>query len=216
LLRENNRRKGFFEPDQYHAFVRKMPEYLRPVIRTAYITGWRIKSEILTRQKHNVDFDAGWLRLEPGEGKSGEGRNFPLMPQLREVLAEQLEITGALERITGQIIPWLFHKNGQPIGSFRKAWATACKRAGLASKIPHDFRRTAVRNLERAGVPRSAAMAMVGHQTESIYRRYAIADERMLKEGATKLAAFHSSQRQEGEKTASAKSRQSKGIDLLR
>ena len=34
-------------------------------------------------------------------------------------------------------------------------------------------------------------MAMVGHQTESIYRRYAIADEAMLKEGAVKLAAFH-------------------------
>jgi integrase len=131
------------------------------------------------------------LRLEPGEGKSGEGRNFPLTPSLREVLAEQLQKTAALEREIGQIIPWLFHKEGKPIGSFRKAWASACKRAGLAGKIPHDFRRTAVRNLERAGVPRSAAMAMVGHRTESIYRRYAIADETMLKEGAVKLAAFH-------------------------
>ena len=52
-----------------------------------------------------------------------------------------------------------------------------------------------MRNLERAGVPRSAAMAMVGHQTESIYRRYAIADDAMLKEGAVKLAAFHASEK---------------------
>jgi hypothetical protein len=43
--------------------------------------------------------------------------------------------------------------------------------------IPHDFRRTAVRALERAAVSRSAAMAMTGHLTESVYRRYAIADE---------------------------------------
>ena len=191
MLRENNRRKGFFEPNQYDALVQYMPDYLKPVIRTAYITGWRIRSEILTRQKHHVDLNAGWIRLEPGEGKSGEGRNFPLIPELRDVLAQQLERTEELERATNQIIPWLFHKEGAPIGSFRKAWATACKRAGLAGKIPHDFRRTAVRNLERAGVPRSAAMAMVGHQTESIYRRYAIADEAMLKEGAIKLAAFH-------------------------
>jgi len=191
MLRENNRRKGFFEPEQYRALVENLPDYLQPVIRTAYVTGWRIKSEILTRQKHHVDLDAGWLRLEPGEGKSGEGRNFPLIPGLHEVLAEHLEKTAALERATGQIIPWLFHKDGKPIASFRKAWATACKRAGLAGKIPHDFRRTAVRNLERAGIPRSAAMAMVGHQTESIYRRYAIADEGMLKESAIKLAAFH-------------------------
>ncbi len=191
MLRENNRRKGFFEPGQYNVLVQKMPDYLKPVIRTAYITGWRIKSEILTRQKHHVDLNAGWLRLEPGEGKSGEGRNFPLIPELREILAEQLQRTAALERETGQIIPWLFHKNGKRIGSFRKAWSTACKKAGLAGRIPHDFRRTAVRNLERAGVPRSAAMAMVGHRTESIYRRYAIADEGMLKESAMKLAALH-------------------------
>jgi hypothetical protein len=49
-----------------------------------------------------------------------------------------------------------------------------------------------VRNLERAGVSRSAAMAMVGHRTASIYRRYAIVDEAMLLESAEKLAAFHS------------------------
>jgi hypothetical protein len=55
----------------------------------------------------------------------------------------------------------------------------------------HDFRRTAVRNLERAGVARSAAMEMVGHRTESIYRRYAIADEAMLRESGAKLAALH-------------------------
>lgn len=60
----------------------------------------------------------------------------------------------------------------------------ACKAAGLLGRIPHDFRRTAARNLERADVPRPAAMKMVGHKTESIYRRYAIADEGMLRDGA--------------------------------
>jgi hypothetical protein len=60
----------------------------------------------------------------------------------------------------------------------------------VPGRIPHDFRRTAVRNLERAGVPRFTAMAMVGHRTEAIYRRYAIVDEVMLREGAAKLAAY--------------------------
>ena len=64
----------------------------------------------------------------------------------------------------------------------------ACRAAGVPARLIHDFRRTAVRNLERAGVPRSTAMKMVGHKTESVYRRYAIVDEQMLKEGAEKLA----------------------------
>jgi hypothetical protein len=54
-----------------------------------------------------------------------------------------------------------------------------------------------VRNLERAGVPRSAAMKMVGHKTESVYRRYAIVDESMMREGAAKLAALHDAQRRQ-------------------
>ena len=60
--------------------------------------------------------------------------------------------------------------------------------------MPHDFRHGAVRNLERAGVPRSAAMAMVGHRTQSTYSRYAIADEGMLKDASTKLSALHHSE----------------------
>jgi integrase len=132
---------------------------------------------------------------------------FPLTPRLREILEKQLARTEALQRATGKIIPWLFHRDGNPINSFRKTWITACIAAGfghvikntkgkvvkkVADRIPHDFRRTAVRNLERAGVARSAAMKMVGHKTESIYRRYAIADESMLQEAGEKLARLHS------------------------
>jgi integrase len=120
---------------------------------------------------------------------------FPLTPMLRAVLERQLARTRELERATGRIIPWVFHRQGAPIVDFRRAWRSAVKRAGLPHRIPHDFRRTAVRNLERAGVPRSTAMKMVGHRTEAIYRRYAIADEAMLREGAEKLSALHEAER---------------------
>jgi len=59
----------------------------------------------------------------------------------------------------------------------------------VPGRLFHDLRRTAVRAVEQSGVPRSVAMALVGHKTESIYRRHTITDERMLKEGVTKLAA---------------------------
>ncbi len=187
----NNARKGFFEHEQFQAVLAHLPTDIKPVIETAYETGWRIVSEILPRQRHHVDLKAGWLRLEPGETKNGEGQNFPLTPRLREVLEKQIVRTEALQRATGQIIPWLFHRDGKRIKTFRRSWLTACKRAGVPGRIPHDFRRTAARNLERAGVPRSTAMKMIGHKTESIYRRYAIVDEGMLREGAEKLGRLH-------------------------
>jgi integrase len=196
MLAEDNVRTGFFEPDQVQAVLRHLPDDLRPVFEVAYVTGWRVRSEILTRRWHHVDFHAGWLRLEPGEAKNREGRMFPLIPQLRAVLERQRALTEALQVASGRIIPVVFHRDGATIKYFRRSWLTACKRAGLPGRLPHDFRRTAVRNLERAGVPRSAAMKLVGHKTEAIYRRYAIADEGMLREAAAKLAALHDAQRE--------------------
>ena len=153
----------------------------------------RIKSEVLPIQWTRVDFNAGTVRLDPGTTKNDEGRVFPskAFPELAEVFQRQREYTSAVERQKGTIIPWVFHRNGTPIKDFRGAWGVACEGAGVAGKIPHDFRRTAVRNLERAGVPRSVAMKLTGHKTESIYRRYAIVSEPDLSEGVAKLSALH-------------------------
>jgi integrase len=112
-----------------------------------------------------------------------------MIPSLRAVLERRLEYTRRCERAQGRIIPLVFHRSGRPIKSMAKAWRTACKRAGVPGKLLHDLRRTAVRNLERAGVSRSVAMAMTGHKTESVYRRYAIVAESDLREAGSKLAA---------------------------
>ena len=84
-------------------------------------------------------------------------------------------------------MPFVFHRNGERIKEFRTAWKNACQAAGCPGKLIHDMRRSAVRTFERAGVPRSVAMSIVGHKTESIYRRYAIVDE------ATQREAEHGS-----------------------
>ena len=86
-----------------------------------------------------------------------------------------------------RIVPQVFHRDGEPIKSLRGSWKAACKAAGVRGRIMHDFRRTAVRNLERDGLSRSAAMAMVGHKTEAVYRRYAIVDAGALRDAAAKI-----------------------------
>ncbi|HEV8198764.1 MAG TPA: site-specific integrase [Candidatus Polarisedimenticolia bacterium] len=192
ILTIQNTRTGFLEQGDFARLAAKLPDHVRPLAQFAYLTGWRI-SECESLTWRQVDLVGGWARLEPGSTKNGEGRAFPLrsLPDLAALMERQREAVTALERETEQIIPWVFPKpDGSPIGRFDKAWKTARKAAKLPGVLFHDLRRSAVRNLERAGVSRSASMKLTGHKTESVFRRYAIVDSADL-EAATAMLAAH-------------------------
>ena len=188
LLAENNARKGFVEREPLEGVLAKLKAQHQPAVLFAYLTGWRLKSEVATLQWRHVDLKAGWVRLEPGETKSGKGRQFPVTPELRELLEARDAAKTALKK-KAALCPWVFHADGRQMRytELLEDWRQACKASGLPGTFLHDLRRSAVRNMERDGVPRAAAMAMVGHQTESMYRRYSIQDEAMLLEAAKKL-----------------------------
>ena len=189
LLQEADPRQGFFEREQYEAIRKHLPEWVRPVTDFAYITGWR-KSEILSLQWRHVDFKAGNVRLEPGTTKNREARQFSFTAELRMILERQKTINDNLAQ-KGKICPWVFtYKNGKRLGEFKHSWKTACRKAGLPGKLMHDFRRTAVRNLVRAGIPERVAMKMTGHKTRSVFERYNIVSEADLFEAAARLDAF--------------------------
>jgi integrase len=205
MLTLNNARKGFFERHELDVILKHLPDYLHAPLTFAYITGWRLKSEILPLTADRVDLVNGIIRLDPGTTKNDDGRTFYATAELKKLLTAQLDSLAALKQ-AGTISPYVFHhSDGTPIKSMKKAWTKACEAANLPGKLLHDFRRTAVRNLERAGVPRSTAMAMVGHKTESIYRRYAIVDEAMHREAAAKLDAWTDEQRQQAKAAAERK-----------
>jgi integrase len=194
-LTPDNTRRGFFEEKEFRAVLKQLPEHHQGWALFAYLTGWRGKSEILGITDGyeplswvNVDFDAGVVRIE--DSKNREARTFPFdaLPELRELLDRQREYTDKWERVIGEIVPWVFHRQGELIRDFYSAWRAACERAGYPGRYIHDFRRTAVRRLERAGVSRSVAKALVGHKTDSIYERYAIVAEADLREGVKKVA----------------------------
>jgi integrase len=184
-----NTRTSFFEHHEFLALAKHLPAAAAAVATFMYWTGWR-RNETLTREWRHVDFERGTIVLDPGETKSGDGRTFPfdVLPELERVLRAQRDYTDVVERRTGQIIPFVFHRDGRRVISIRAAWDQACEKAQLGDKIPHDFRRSAVRRLERAGVPRSVAMKLVGHRTEHMYQRYAITNETDLREGLAKVA----------------------------
>lgn len=126
----------------------------------------------------------------PQVTKNGEGRTFPFnaYPALGALLKWQRERTVAVEKKIDKIVGPVFHRNGRAILDFRGAWEKACTAAKVTGRLVHDFRRTAVRNREQAGVPRSVAMKLTGHLTETVYRRYAIVSPADLKAGVEKLA----------------------------
>jgi integrase len=133
MLRENNVRTGFFEREQFDTMRQHLPAPIQPLVTFGYITGWRIKSEVLPMQWRQVDFEGGTVRLDAGTTKNGEGRVFLLTAELRRVLEEQRTYTDAGQRERGIICPWVFHRNGQRIRGFRNPWAKACAAAPDAS-----------------------------------------------------------------------------------
>jgi integrase len=191
MLRENNIRKGFFEHGEFLALREAMPEYLKGVVTFAYKVGWRI-SEIANLKWAQVDLSQGIVRLEPGESKNDEGRTVYIDDEIRGVLEEQRELRKSRSRLT----PYVFLNNDGTgrLKDFRKAWANACKKAGLDKRHFHDFRRTAVRNMVRAGVPERVAMMVSGHKTRSIFERYNIVNDSDLRLAALKQEEYLRSQ----------------------
>jgi integrase len=184
MLKEAAPRQGFFDREQLAAVLRHLPDHVQPVVEFCYLTGWRVNSEVLPLEWRQVDFAAGEIRLDPGSTKSGAGRTFPMTAEIRALL-EWLD--AAITKEQRLRCPNVFQRDGQPIKSIRGAWVATRRKAGLPGKLLHDFRRTAARDFGRAGVPRGAAMAMIGHQTESMYRRYSIQDSATLRGAAARL-----------------------------
>jgi len=186
-LPEDNARSGFFERDQFTAVHAALPEYLKDLALYAYLTGWR-RNECLTLTWTDVDLDAGAIRLAPQNAKTGHGRTIVLDAALRALMARRQQA-----RLTERgVCDLVFHRGGKPIGDFRWLWGKACVAAGLAVTDPetgkimpdrlfHDLRRTAVRNMVRAGVPERVAMAISGHRSRSMFDRYNITSEDALR-----------------------------------
>ncbi len=186
-----------------------LPSYLKPIVTFAYHTGWR-SGEVLNLTWDKVDLKQGIVSLNPGETKSEEARTV----YLNEELKKEMKALNAKRQLA---CPYVFHRDGEAIKSFRKAWATACVKAGLCealkdeegkpvvikdskgnertvmvpTKLFHDFRRTGVRNMVRAGVPERVAMMVSGHKTRSVFERYNIVSDQDLKDAARKMQTYH-------------------------
>jgi integrase len=200
MLKESNIRKGFFEWHEHVAIKEALPGYLKPISSLAYHSGWR-KEEILSRTVDKVFMNEGAIRLDPGETKNEEGRTFYMNDEVKK------DIEVALAN-RNPACPYLFQRDGEQIKGFRKAWESACIEAGLykvvkddqgnETKVPtrlfHDYRRSAVRDMVRSGIPEGVVMKISGHKTRSVFDRYNIVSDQDLREVAIKKQTYHERQ----------------------
>lgn len=184
MLKENNTRKGFFEHAEFLAVSSALPPHLRPVVLFAYKTGWR-QGEILSLKWNQIDRMNRYARIDTS--KNGEPRTV----YFDDELAGSIEALWSRRKDLRSFCDHVFlEKSGKnPVLRFDKAWRTACKAAGV-DRIFHDLRRTAVRNMVRAGVPEGVAMKISGHRTRAVFERYNIVNDQDLKNAAAKQAEY--------------------------
>jgi integrase len=169
------KRKGFLDVPDFVRLRDSLPAHLRDMVEFLYHSAWR-KNEAATLEWRDVNLREGTVTLRGELSKNGEPRVLPLIEgsELRAII----DRAAANRRLDCRFV---FHNDGQRIGDFRKAWATARKAAGVGKKLVHDLRRSGVRNLVRSGVPDVVAMKISGHKTRSVFDRYNIADDKDVK-----------------------------------
>ena len=178
-LEENNARQGFLDHASFVAVSSHLPNHLKDPVSFLYLSGWRV-SEMRALEWRDVDLAGKVVRLRPEISKNKLGRILPLQGELLDII----ERASTSRRLDCHAV---FHNDGTLIGDFRKAWKSALIAAGLGKQFVHDFRRTAVRNLTRAGNPEKISMALTGHKTRAVFDRYNIVSEADLSDAAQKL-----------------------------
>jgi integrase len=182
-LPEHNARQGFFDQGEFEAVLAHMADSdLRDFCRWFYWTGMR-PGEIRSLTWDAFDRETWMLRLHARDAKTGFGRALALEGELPAIMENRLRA----RRLDCSLI---FHLGGRSVGDFRKSWKRACRETGLEGKLLYDLRRTAVRNMVRAGVDPAVAMKISGHRTRNVFDRYNIISDADLREAMTKTAAY--------------------------
>jgi integrase len=131
------------------------------------------------------------IRLPASQTKTKKPRTLPIYGDMRRWLEHQRATCPA-------DCVWVFYgARSHPVDNHLNGWTEACERAGLPSLLFHDLRRSAVRNMKRAGIQDKVAMDITGHRTRSIFDRYNIVDEADVRSAGERLEEYAKQRKQE-------------------
>jgi len=177
-LAESKPRQGFIEQKSYDAMARNCSDlFMRSMLCLGYSFGFR-KAELLTLKVSDVDLIAGTIRLR--DSKNGEPRKVALTADAKNLRAACVTGKNPEDSV-------FTRKCGNSVKDFRVTWDKLTLAAGVPGLLFHDLRRSAVRNMVRAGIPEVVCMKVSGHKTRNVFDRYNITSERDLADAAKKI-----------------------------
>jgi integrase len=196
----HNVRTGFVEVPGYKEILQQLPVTLKPLFVCGDHVSTR-KGELKNIVWSQADFEESVIVLEPADTKTGTGRYLPIHGDMGEWLTKQKAVRDA----EFPECPWVFFwhtvdcmlghggvrtKPGSRVQKFDASWKAAVKRAGNEGLLFHDLRRSAQRNMRKAGIDQSIRMKISGHKTDSMERRYNIVDIEDVKGAAKQMAQW--------------------------
>ncbi|MFL6446346.1 MAG: tyrosine-type recombinase/integrase [Bryobacteraceae bacterium] len=181
-LPEDNVREGFLEADKYKLILDALTDEIKPVFVVAYHLGMRT-GELLAIKRSWVDLEESLIYVNGRVMKNRNPKTAPIYGDMKPWL-EMLLRHGQIE--SPQCV-WLFSRNGKPVKDFKADWKDACEKAGVPDLLFHDLRRTAVRNMIRAGVPEEIAVLISGHKTASMLWRYNMTAATGIKDSGNRI-----------------------------
>ena len=171
----DNVRQRIFTEEEFRRIVNSAPTFMMRIIIMAQGTGMR-ENEIVCLEWHSVDLDGGFVRLGQHETKNNKARLIRLPPHVIAMLREIPRFNH-----TNRVF---LSSNNKPIPYFhtycRKIWKETLKRAKIEGATFHDLRHDFVTKAMRNGNQSWVVMKQVGHETESMLRRYQLIEEKDL------------------------------------
>jgi integrase len=186
-LQENNVRQRLLTQEEFDTLVKNCDSHIKGPVMMGYYMGLR-QSEIINLTWPEVDLKKGFIRLEAARTKTDTARSIPIHPKV-EAMLESLPRGLHTDRV------FLF--DGKPFLRFLHSWKTALKNAGIKDFVFHDLRHCALNNLRRAGNDFFQVMALSGHKTMSVFKRYNLVTEEEL----SGIKWLSEQKQREGEKT---------------
>jgi integrase len=172
-------RQGFIEQKQYDALAKNCSDlFMRAMLALAYSFGFR-KSELLSLKVSDVNLATGIIQLR--DSKNGEARKVSMTQDTLNLMTACCSGKSADDAVFTR------GKGKKAVSDFRGTWDKITLAAGCSGLLFHDLRRSAVRNMVRAGIPEVVCMKISGHKTRNVFDRYNITSERDLADAATKI-----------------------------